>query len=86
MPVRWVEGKLLPETGPYRLLAAAAELLRRTQWTQERIAALRAEFWVLLGAPLSFLLFSASSAMLADAISSTPRPTSGRCCCISTRW
>jgi ATP-dependent helicase/nuclease subunit B len=28
VPVRWVEGKLLPETGPYRLLAAAAELLR----------------------------------------------------------
>jgi hypothetical protein len=27
-PVRWVEGKLLPATGPYRLLDAVAELLR----------------------------------------------------------
>ena len=28
VPVRWVEGKRLPDTGPYRLLAALAELLQ----------------------------------------------------------
>lgn len=28
LPVRWVEGKKLPDTGPYRLLDAVAELLR----------------------------------------------------------